>query len=67
MFNVTLSNNNCIFDSKTGFLTIEEAMEWARGRGRKYHVMIENPDAVYPESPLVKDYWINYSISGKIS
>lgn len=39
MYNVTLANKDCIFDSGT-FQTLQEAISFARGRGGKYVVHI---------------------------
>lgn len=40
MFNVCLSNSSCIFDSCNGFDTVQEALDWASGRGGTYVVQI---------------------------
>lgn len=58
MYGVTLSNSVCVFDTASGFETIEDAKEWARGRGRGYHVFIENEDIEDGKYPVVMDYWI---------
>lgn len=39
-YNVTLSNNSCIFDSCDGFDTVAEALEWASGRSGKYVIQL---------------------------
>lgn len=44
MFSVSLSNQDCIFDSAFGFATSKEAMAWALGRGGKYVAQISNDD-----------------------
>lgn len=47
-YEVSLSNDSCIFDSEIGFDTIEEAIEWGLGRGHRYvlHVGAQDGDAV---------------------
>jgi hypothetical protein len=39
-YEVALSNDSCLFDMESGFETIEEAVEWGKGRGRKYVMQI---------------------------
>ena len=43
---VTLNNDSTIFDSRDGFDTLREAVEWALGRGSKYNIQID--DGTYP-------------------
>lgn len=45
-YSVTLSNSDCIFDERTGIATIEEAIQWATGRGYKYvaHFCVDGRD-----------------------
>lgn len=47
-YEVSLSNDSCIFDSETGFDTIEEAIEWGLGRGHRYvlHIGAQDSGAV---------------------
>lgn len=40
-YNVSLLNNDCLFDSKDGFDDFSKAVEWSAGRGDKYVVNIE--------------------------
>ena len=42
MYSVSLSNQDCIFDSASGFQTAKEAMQWALGRGGSYVAQIQN-------------------------
>ncbi len=56
-YSVLLANKDCVFDHASGFATIEEAEKWASGRGRHYHVMIEDNGAPEGADPLVADYW----------
>ena len=44
MYSVSLSNQDCIFDSASGFQTAKEAMQWALGRGGCYMAQIQNDD-----------------------
>ena len=44
MYNVTLSNRSSIFDHRTGFATLAEALEWADGRGGVYVAQITKGD-----------------------
>lgn len=44
MYSVSLSNQDCIFDSADGFATAKDAMVWALGRGGKYVAQIQNDD-----------------------
>ena len=44
-YGVTLNNDDAIFDSREGFDTLREAVEWAIGRGSKYNIQID--DGVY--------------------
>ena len=39
-YNVALSNDSCIFDSRDGFDTVAEALSWASNRGRSYTIQI---------------------------
>ena len=39
-YEVSLSNDSCIFDSEIGFDTIEEAIEWGLGRGHRYVLQV---------------------------
>lgn len=39
-YEVCLSNDSCIFDSETGFDTIEEAIKWGLNRGNRYVLQI---------------------------
>lgn len=39
-YNVALSNDSSIFDSRDGFDSVASAMEWASGRGGKYVIQI---------------------------
>lgn len=41
-FHVGLSNSDCAFDEKGGFKSVQEALEWAVGRGGKYVIMIDD-------------------------
>lgn len=43
-YEVSLSNDSCIFDSEIGFDTIEEAIEWGLGRGPHYVLQIGAQD-----------------------
>lgn len=43
-YNVSLSNNSCIFDSRSGFSTAAEAADFAAGRGGKYRVYVDAGD-----------------------
>nr|DAM02626.1 MAG TPA: hypothetical protein [Caudoviricetes sp.] len=47
-YEVSLSNDSCIFDSEVGFETIEEAIEWGLGRGHRYVLQVgaQDGDAV---------------------
>lgn len=47
-YEVSLSNDSCIFDSEIGFDTIEEAIEWGLGRGHRYvlHVGAQDGNTV---------------------
>ena len=47
-YEVSLSNDSCIFDSETGFGTIAEAIEWGLGRGHRYvlHVGAQDGNTV---------------------
>lgn len=40
-YNVSLSNDSCIFDSFEGFDTIEEAIEFSIGRGGRYVIQLD--------------------------
>jgi hypothetical protein len=46
-WSVCLNNESCIFDSADGFKTLEEALNWATGRGSKYNVQVEGPDNLF--------------------
>lgn len=54
MYNATLSNKDCIFDSRTDFETFREALDWALNRGESYKAYIEDDNCYY-----------NLSITGK--
>ena len=41
-YGVTLSNDSAIFDSREGFDTLRDALEWATGRGSKYNIQIDD-------------------------
>lgn len=43
-YEVSLSNDSCIFDSEIGFDTIAEAIEWGLGRGPHYVLQIGAQD-----------------------
>ncbi len=43
-YEVCLSNDSCIFDSETGFATIEEAIKWGLNRGNRYVIQIGAQD-----------------------
>lgn len=58
MYGVSLANDSGVFDSESGFETIQEAMRWAAGRGGTYHVMIDGDQIADGEYPLVEDYWV---------
>ena len=45
-WNVTLNNESGIFDSRDGFTTLREAIEWSLGRGPRYNIQID--DGSYP-------------------
>lgn len=47
-YEVSLSNDSCIFDSEIGFDTIAEAIEWGLGRGHRYVLQVgaQDGDAV---------------------
>lgn len=45
-WNATLNNDAGIFDSRDGFTTLLEAIEWSLGRGPRYNIMID--DGTYP-------------------
>lgn len=40
-YNVTLSNNQCIFDQRDNIETAEEAVAFASGRGSSYLVYVD--------------------------
>lgn len=40
-YNVTLSNESCIFDTCENIATVEEAVAFASGRGSVYQVFID--------------------------
>lgn len=44
MYSVSLSNQDCIFDSASGFQTAKEAMQWALGRGGSYVAQLQNDE-----------------------
>jgi hypothetical protein len=44
-YNVSLANNQCVFDSHSGFATSAEAVDFAAGRGSKYRVYIDAGNA----------------------
>lgn len=46
MYNVTLNNRDCIFDSADGFETFAEALKWANDRGGVYVAQFENTESV---------------------
>lgn len=41
-YNVCLSNEDCIFDSRTGFKKFSDALRWSYGRGGRYKVQIDD-------------------------
>lgn len=43
-YEVSLSNDSCIFDSEIGFDTIAEAIEWGLGRGPHYVLQVGAQD-----------------------
>lgn len=43
-YEVVLSNRNSIFDSRNGFDSVADAMEWASGRGGTYVIHIGSND-----------------------
>lgn len=45
LYNVSLSNNSCIFDSHDGFTTAAEAVDFAADRGGKYRVYVDAGNA----------------------
>ena len=49
-YNVVLSNDSCIFDSFDGFDTIDEAIEFAIGRGGRYVIQLDAGNAEAWES-----------------
>ena len=49
-YNVTLSNNSCIFDSFEGFESIEDALEFSIGRGGRYVIQLDAGKAEEGES-----------------
>ena len=42
MYSVGLSNESCLFDLCDGFETVDEALDWASGRGGTYVIQIRN-------------------------
>ena len=54
LYNVTLSNNSCIFDSHDGFTTAAEAADFAADRGGKYRVYV---DAGNKRSTITATYY----------
>ena len=68
-YDVALSNKDCIFDSRHGFESIAEAMEWAMGRGGNYVIQISRENADAPgccisaecnaDSTETRLYWYN--------
>lgn len=46
-YNVTLSNNQSIFDFRDGIETIEEVITFASGRGASYIVHVDRDDGVF--------------------
>lgn len=44
-YRVSLSDETCIFDMRDGFIAIDEAITWARGRGGKYTIMLDVSNA----------------------
>lgn len=44
-YDVWLTNDQCSFDSAEGFETVEEAIEWASGRGARYGADFSSSDA----------------------
>lgn len=41
IYNVSLSNETCIFDEQNGFDTLDAAINWARGRGGEYTITLD--------------------------
>lgn len=75
-YNVSLVNNSCIFDSADGFDTVDEALEWASGRGGTYRAELTkevNGVEQYPDLNLGatdhgrKTTWSIQDIHGWIS
>lgn len=57
-YNVTLSNADCIFDSRDGFDTAEEAVRFAAGRGGKYRVYVDSGN---PENTIMATHYTDKS------
>lgn len=54
-YEVSLSNDSCIFDSEIGFDTIEEAIEWGLGRGHRYVLQVGAQDGYTVSLGVVGD------------
>lgn len=54
VYNVSLSNKSCVFDSFSGFATAAEAVDFAAGRGGKYRVYV---DAGKAENTIMATYY----------
>lgn len=62
-YRVCLRNDSCIFDSATGFDTVEGALEWSLGRGGSYTVLIGVSGRLGMASLVVNDSTIAWGDS----
>lgn len=44
MYNVSLNNKECLFDSADGFKSLEEALIWACTHNGKFNILIDEED-----------------------